>query len=145
VGRIVITSLYNKAHPFIRYDLGDLGTLSKTSTAQQPILEKLTGRTSDLVKLPSGKKAAGLTFYYVTKTIIENDGQVKEFIIEQLKLDTFKISYTSTNALTEKHLNDIKKAISKYLEPNLVVNFERKEILKRSKSGKLKQFKSYLS
>lgn len=144
-GRIVITSLYNKAHPFIRYDLGDLGTLSKTSTAQQPILEKLTGRTSDLVKLPSGKKAAGLTFYYVTKTIIENDGQVKEFIIEQLKLDTFKISYTSTNALTEKHLNDIKKAISKYLEPNLVVNFERKEILKRSKSGKLKQFKSYLS
>ncbi|WP_147676984.1 phenylacetate--CoA ligase family protein [Algibacter pacificus] len=144
-GRIVITSLYNKAHPFIRYDLGDLGTLSKTSTARQPILEKLTGRTSDVVKLPSGKKAAGLTFYYVTKTIIENDGQVKEFIIEQLKLDTFKISYTSTNALTEKHLNDIKKAISKYLEPNLIVTFERKPILKRSKSGKLKQFKSYLS
>src|SRR5690606_36627495 len=31
-GRVVITSLYNKAHPFIRYDLGDIGKLSKNST-----------------------------------------------------------------------------------------------------------------
>ena len=144
-GRIVITSLYNKAHPFIRYDLGDIGTLSKKSTLQKPILEKLVGRTSDLVMLPSGKKAAGLTFYYVTKTIIENDGNVKEFIIEQLKLDTFKISYVSNKLLTEENLEHIKKAISKYLEPHLIVVFERKEKLERSKSGKLKQFKSYLS
>ncbi|MCL5127268.1 phenylacetate--CoA ligase family protein [Algibacter sp. L4_22] len=144
-GRIVITSLYNKAHPFIRYDLGDIGTLSKKSTLQKPILEKLVGRTSDLVMLPSGKKAAGLTFYYVTKTIIENDGNVKEFIIEQLKLDTFKISYVSNKLLTKENLEHIKKAISKYLEPHLIVVFERKEKLERSKSGKLKQFKSYLS
>jgi len=144
-GRIVITSFYNKAHPFIRYDLGDIGIISKTSRATQPILEKLIGRTSDLIKLPSGKKAAGLTFYYVTKKIIDNDGHVKEFIVEQLKLDTFKISYTSTTPLSEKYLIDIKKAISKYLEPNLTVIFERQQTLKRSKSGKLKQFKSYLS
>ncbi|WP_415865226.1 phenylacetate--CoA ligase family protein [Thalassobellus suaedae] len=143
-GRVVITSLYNKAHPFIRYDLGDIGTLSKMSTPQKPILEKLIGRTNDIVVLPSGKKAAGLTFYYVTKTIIEDDGNVKEFIIEQLKLDTFKISYVSHKFLTEKNLNAIKGAISKYLEPNLTVLFERKQILERSKSGKLKQFKSYL-
>ncbi|WP_158846551.1 phenylacetate--CoA ligase family protein [Algibacter sp. L1A34] len=143
-GCIVITSLYNKAHPLIRYDLGDIGTLSKKSTLQKPILEKLVGRTSDLVMLPSGKKAAGLTFYYVTKTIIENDGNVKEFIIEQLKLDTFKISYVSNKLLTEENLEHIKKAISKYLEPHLIVVFERKEKLERSKSGKLKQFKSYL-
>lgn len=28
-GRIVITSLYNKAHPFIRYDIGDIGVLDE--------------------------------------------------------------------------------------------------------------------
>ncbi|MFI1744769.1 phenylacetate--CoA ligase family protein [Thalassobellus sediminis] len=143
-GRIVITSLYNKAHPFIRYDLGDIGTLSKLSTPEKPILEKLIGRTNDIVVLPSGKKAAGLTFYYVTKTIIEDDGNVKEFIIEQLKLDTFKISYTSHTNLSEENFNNIKSAVSKYLEPNLIVLFERKQLLERSKSGKLKQFKSYL-
>ncbi len=143
-GRIIITSLYNKAHPFIRYDLGDIGTLSKLSTPQKPILEKLIGRTNDIVVLPSGKKAAGLTFYYVTKTIIEDDGNVKEFIIEQLKIDTFKISYVSNTTLSEENFSAIKSAISKYLEPNLTVLFERKQLLERSKSGKLKQFKSYL-
>ena len=144
LGRVVITSLYNKAHPFIRYDIGDIGKLSKESTLQFPILESLIGRTDDIIKLPSGKKAAGLTFYYVTKTIIEDDGNVKEFIIEQLKIDTFKISYVSGYRLSEEKLTNIKKAIVKYLEPNLNVYFERKVVLERSNSGKLKQFKSYL-
>ncbi|MDO7172165.1 phenylacetate--CoA ligase family protein [Mariniflexile sp. AS56] len=143
-GRVVITSLYNKAHPFIRYDLGDIGKLSKSSTSIKPVLETLIGRTNDIVKLPSGKKAAGLTFYYVTKTVIEDDNNVKEFIIEQLKLDSFKISYVSRDELSEEKLASIKNAITTYLEPNLKVLFERKGALKRSNRGKLKQFKSYL-
>ena len=143
-GRVVITSLYNKAQPLIRYDLGDIGKLSKDSTSQIPILESLIGRTDDIVRLPSGKKAAGLTFYYVTKTIIEDDGNVKEFIIKQLKLDTFKISYVSSYELSEEKLTNIRTAIAKYLEPDLNIYFEQKTALERSKSGKLKQFKSYL-
>lgn len=141
-GKVVITSLYNKAHPFIRYQLGDIGTLSEKSTLQKPILKNLIGRTNDIAILPSGKRAAGLTFYYVTKTIIENDGNVKEFIIEQLKLDTFKISYVSETLLSEEKTQLIKDAVTKYLEPDLTVNFERKTVLKRAKSGKLKQFSS---
>tara|TARA_R110002049_G_scaffold2365_1_gene17243 strand:+ start:9936 stop:11297 length:1362 start_codon:yes stop_codon:yes gene_type:complete len=143
-GRIVITSLHNKAHPFIRYDLGDIGKLSKNSTPQKPILEKLIGRTNDIIALPSGKKAAGLSFYYVTKTIIEDSANIKEFVIEQLKLDTFKISYVSLNTLSEEEKTKIKTAISEYLEPNLTVAFEQKQSLDRSSRGKLKQFKSYL-
>lgn len=143
-GRIVITSLYNKAHPFIRYDLGDIGRLSKNSTLQKPILKTLIGRTNDIVVLPSGKKAAGLTFYYVTKTVIEDDSNVKAFIIEQLKLDTFKITYTSGVLIPEDKINEIKKAIETYLESGLTIVFERKEKLLRTPKGKLKQFKSYL-
>jgi phenylacetate-CoA ligase len=143
-GRLVITSLYNKAHPFIRYDLGDIGKLSKASTLNKPILETLIGRTNDIVSLPSGKKAAGLTFYYVTKIVIEDDGNVKEFIIEQLKLDTFKVTYVSNSELSSEKKTKIKEAVTKYLEPNLQVVFERKIALERSKSGKLKQFTSYL-
>ncbi len=143
-GRVVITSLSNKAHPFIRYDLGDIGKLSETSTLNKPILETLIGRTNDIVSLPSGKKAAGLTIYYVTKTIIEDDGNVKEFIIEQLKLDTFKITYVSNSELSSEKITKIKESIAKYLEPNLQVVLERKTALGRSKSGKLKQFTSYL-
>ncbi|WP_092206765.1 phenylacetate--CoA ligase family protein [Bizionia echini] len=143
-GRIVITSLYNQAHPFIRYDIGDIGILSEKSTTKKPILKKLIGRTNDLAVLPSGKKAAGLTFYYITKRIIEDDGLVKEFVIQQTHLDTFKIIYVSSKGLSEEKMQQICDEMTRYLEPNLTVLFERQDALERSKSGKLNQFSSQI-
>lgn len=143
-GRIVITSLYNKAHPFIRYDLGDIAVLSKKSTPKKPILEKLIGRTNDIAELPSGKKAAGLTFYYITKSIIEDAGNVKEFVIEQHTKSQFKIKYTSDKTLSSDNIKQILKDIETYLEKGLSVEFEKLDYIERSKSGKLKQFKSFL-
>jgi len=143
-GRVVITSLYNNAHPFIRYDIGDIGVLSKKSSLKTPVLETLIGRTNDIAYLPSGKKAAGLTFYYITKSIIEDDGNVKEFVIEQLQKDTFKINYVSALPLSEDKIKTITKEMTNYLEDGLTILFERKEQLERSKSGKLKQFSSLL-
>lgn len=143
-GRIVITSLYNKAHPFIRYDIGDIGILDEKSTSKKPILKKLIGRTNDIALLPSGKKSPGLTFYYVTKSIIEDDGNVKEFVIKQTKIDTFDIEYVSQKELNNNQIKTIEKAISTYLENGLHFNFIRKEKLTRSKSGKLKQFVSLI-
>ena len=144
-GRIVITSLYNKAHPFIRYDIGDVGVLDEKSTFRKPILKKLTGRTNDVALLPSGKKSPGLTFYYVTKSIIEDDGNVKEFVIKQTKIDTFDIDYVSRIELTSAQIKKIEKAISTYLESGLTFRFTRKSTLERSKSGKLKQFVSIVN
>jgi phenylacetate-CoA ligase len=143
-GRIVITSLFNKAHPFIRYDIGDIGILDKKSTPKKPILKKLIGRTNDIALLPSGKKSPGLTFYYVTKSIIEDDGIVKEFVIKQTKIDTFEIEYVSQTELNEEQIQKIEAAIALYLENGLIFTFIRKEKLERSKSGKLKQFVSLL-
>ena len=143
-GRIVITSLFNKAHPFIRYEIGDIGILDEKSTPQKPILKKLIGRTNDIAILPSGKKSPGLTFYYVTKSIVEDDGNVKEFIIKQTQLDCFEIEYVSENELDSNQIQKIKEAITLYLEPNLNFTFTRKTVLERTNRGKLKQFKSYL-
>lgn len=141
-GRIVITSLFNRAHPMIRYDIGDTGILDISSTAKRPILKKLIGRTNDIAVLPSGKTVPGLTFYYVTKSIIEDDGNVKEFVVEQTALDTFKITYVSEQILSENKITLIKNALMKYLEDNLKLEFERVNVLDRSRRGKLKQFSS---
>ena len=143
-GRLVITSLYNKSQPFIRYDIGDIGILSKKSTLKTPILKKLIGRTNDIVVLPSGKKAAGLTFYYITKSIIEKDGSVKEFVVEQHTISQFKIIYVSSKNLSVEKKELIKKEVETYLESGLDITFEKQESLKRSKSGKLKQFSSLI-
>lgn len=143
-GRIVITSLYNKAHPFIRYDIGDIGILDEQSTLKKPILKKLIGRTNDVAFLPSGKKSPGLTFYYITKSIVEDDGNVKEFVVKQTKIDAFEIDYVSDKPLTEIQIKNIEKAITTYLETGLHLVFNRKEKLERGINGKLKQFVSLL-
>lgn len=142
VGRIVITSFYNKAHPFIRYDIGDMGALSRKSTPKKPILEKLQGRTNDIARLPSGKVVPGLTFYYVTKSIIQDDGNVEEFVIEQTALDTFMFIYTAQRPLSTEQQDAIKKATATYLEEGLKVDFIKVTTMDRSDRGKLKQFTS---
>jgi phenylacetate-CoA ligase len=144
-GKIVVTSLYNKAHPFIRYDIGDLGILSLKSSTKKPILEKLSGRTNDIAILPSGKEAAGLTFYYITKSVIEDDGNVREFIIEQHTKEHFKVKYISKEVLSETKQETITGEMKRYLEPGITIEFERLESLKRTKAGKLKQFVSLIN
>ncbi|RZJ71980.1 phenylacetate--CoA ligase family protein [Flavobacterium sp.] len=139
-GRIVVTSLDNKAHPFIRYDVGDRGILDEKSTPKKPILKKLVGRTSDFALLPSGKKPAGMTFYSLTKKIFEDDGNVGEFVIRQTEIDKFEIDYTSRRQLTEGEENRISKIMTDYLEPGLTFAYNRKPTLERTSAGKLKQF-----
>lgn len=141
-GRIVITSLYNKAHPFIRYDIGDTGALTENSSAKNPVLKSLLGRTNDVAVLPSGKVVPGLTFYYVTKSIIENDGLIKEFIVQQTEPGAFRIVYVSEKELQPEKKQKIEEAMVTYLEEGLEVEFEHKKTLNRSKRGKLKQFES---
>lgn len=139
-GNIVITSLYNQAHPFIRYKIGDIGVLDEKSNPQKPILKKLVGRTNQFAVLPSGKKVPALSFYYVTKSVIEDSSLVKEIKITQETLSEFRIEYCAEKDLTASKKEQITKAIATYLEPGLRLKFKRSDQLERSKSGKLKQF-----
>jgi phenylacetate-CoA ligase len=141
-GRLVLTSFTTEGTPLIRYDIGDTGTLAKSSTHKHPVLLNLTGRTNDVARLADGKVVPGLTFYYVTKSIIEDAGSIKEFLIVQTNLDKFKIEYVSEAALTANQIQKILSAIETFVGKNLQVEFEKMSILKRNKSGKLKQFTS---
>ncbi len=141
-GRIIVTSLYNKAQPMIRYEVGDIGILDENSTPKNPILKKLSGRTNDVAVLPSGKLSPGMTFYSITKKLFGDEGNVKEFVIIQTKKDTFEIHYTSASELDSAEVTNITTVFATYLEPGLNLIFIRKEKIERGKSGKLKQFVS---
>lgn len=143
-GKIVVTCLYNFAHPFIRYEVGDYGILDEKSTAKKPLLKKLIGRTNDVAVLPSGKKPAGMTFYSITKKLFGDEGKVREFVIRQTKIDTFEIDYTSEKPLNTAEIEHIETVFSDYLEPGLQYVFQHKSVLERNTSGKLKQFTSLL-
>jgi phenylacetate-CoA ligase len=139
-GRVVVTSLYNRAMPFVRYDLGDRAVMSNKTKKGQQILERVLGRTNDIIKLPSGKISPGLTFYYISKKILESGSGIKEFIVKQKSIDFFSLEYVSSNELSPEERNLIFSAMNQYLEPGLKCEFLRKEHIERTQAGKLKHF-----
>jgi len=143
-GNITVTSLYNKAHPFIRYQVGDIGIISPETTNGERILSQLTGRTNDIAILPSGKEVPGYTFVYITKTITNQSGKVKEIRIIQNSRDHFTVNYSADSDLTAEEIKKIETAFFKYLEDGVKITINRIDHIPRASSGKLKQFTSEL-
>ena len=139
-GKLLVTSLYNRAFPFIRYELGDIVSISRNLSGNNHVLGSLIGRTNDFAILPSGKKSAGLTFYYVSKKILESGGFVKEFIVKQTSPSHFVFEYIAINNLEKSQKRTIEKILTQYLEPGIDCEFNRVEKITRSQSGKLKHF-----
>jgi len=93
-----------------------------------------------MILLPSGKKSPGLTFYYISRSILESSGSLKEFIIRQTSKNTFIFDIVSDNDLSNKEIEKIKDKMDTYLEPGLKIIINRVELIKRPKSGKIKHF-----
>ena len=81
----------------------------------------------------------------MTKKIIDNDSSVKEFVITQTHTNAFLIKYVSNFEMDQNLVKKLKKELAAYLEPNLDVLLIRKDVIARSKSGKLKQFTSHVN
>jgi phenylacetate-CoA ligase len=142
-GRIVVTSLTNKAMPFIRYEIGDVGILARDEKGL--VIQKLSGRINDTIVLPSGKKSPGLTFYYVSRSILESSGVLKEFMIRQTAIDSFEFDVVADRALTEQETSEIRSKMVQYLEPGLKLKINRVEKISRPASGKIKHFYSEIN
>lgn len=141
-GRILITSLSNKAMPIIRYEIGDIGVIERDEDGL--ILKKLCGRVSDVINLPSGRIAGGLTFYYVARSIMEENNIVREFIVRQTRLDTFIFDMVTDRDLTSDEILSLQIQLNEYLEPGLTLIINRVDKIDRPSSGKLKHFYSQL-
>lgn len=57
-GRVLVTSLHSFAMPLLRYEVGDLAQWGPACDCgvQTPVIERILGRTRDLVRLPNGSQ-----------------------------------------------------------------------------------------
>lgn len=141
-GRIILTALHNKAMPFIRYEIGDRAVIEPGNNPVR--IKKLLGGVNDNIILPSGKESPGITFYFISRNILETSGVLREFIIKQIALDKFVFEVVSDNEIPEKNKQLIQKRMDTYLEPGLNFEIKRVDKIERTKSGKMKHFHSYL-
>lgn len=89
-GRIVLTNLNNLAMPFVRYAIGDLGSLSVAICPcgrGLPLLAHVAGRSSDQLVLPSGR---GLLMWFFTTLFRQTPG-IDAFQVRQTAPDHIDI------------------------------------------------------
>lgn len=144
-GPMLVTSLFNKAFPCIKYQIGDIATIRHKPGEKYRELVQLDGRVNDLIHLPSGKTSPGLTFYYISRSILESSGVLKEFIIRQISPSVFVFDAVTDRDLTPEELADMQQKMDSYLEPGLELRINRVTHIERPASGKIKHFYSELS
>lgn len=146
-GDVVITSLCNKATPFIRYNLGDRAILHKNCNCacgnKGDIIELTSGRNNDWILNEDGTKVNAYIFARAVECInYEFDNAVKQFQIIQTDYDAFTVRL----ALDDMSVADeIEEVFAEYvLQPSLQYaeyNFEFfRFLLPDGRSGKLKYF-----
>jgi len=142
--KVVSTGFWNMAMPLIRYDMGDIVTISDESCPcgrHFQVVESIEGREGVVIKTPSGREfgAAILThLLYGTNHILESQ-------IIQDSLDHITIEYVPDKDFYRDDLGAFEKLITRHLPDELKVTLKQVEKVKRTLSGKVKPVVSHIT
>jgi len=141
-GRLLCTCLYNKATPFIRYEVGDLVIMERINGRTR--IKSLEGRVTETITLPSGKTVTGLTIYYILDEIGNLINGVQEYRILQYERGKFQVEVVGDVHLSSKEQDNLESLFNQYLETGLDVKIKPVEHIKRKANGKFKPFVSII-
>ncbi|WP_431133113.1 hypothetical protein [Psychroserpens mesophilus] len=140
MGHVLVTSLTNKAMPLIRYQLGDLAIklpkelYPKHRLKQYPLLQKVVGRETDIVKTTKG---ITLNVHSFTG-VLEYFQDIKQYKIIQNNLNNIIIEYIVDEAsrFNPSVLETIKHKLNTLTHHSLEITFRKVQVIKPTKSGK---------
>ena len=147
LGYVVATSLDAYAMPLIRFYTGDLAIrLPKDKYPKQremnfPLLEKIIGRDTDIVKTRSGKS---MIVHFFTG-IFEFIPEIIQFQVIQHNLDEIEINYIPCEDFSEQTLRNIELQIHSYLNEKYSIIWRKVNVIHPTPSGKPQIIKSYLA
>lgn len=113
LGRIVVTDLFNKALPMIRYDTGDVGIMEKIEINGKPypVLSKVEGRKMDLVYDTDGNLIS--SFLFSTKMKEYTEIVQFQFIQHTQKKYEFKLNTEDEFLKQPKLVGEFKNILGK--------------------------------
>ncbi len=146
LGKVLVTRFDNFAMPLIRYYLGDLvETEEKNDSSCRcgrhlPLLRRIVGRDTDIVKTRSGKR---MIVHFFT-AIFEHVPQIKQFKVVQKSLDEIEIHYVRENDFVFDVIENVEKKIHHHLGEKLPVKWIETDSIAPTKSGKPQIIQSFL-
>ena len=152
VGNIILTDLFNKAFPMIRYKVGDIGKI-KSTESNGPFrkkFEKLYGRENDIIRLSNGRQLPGFSLikpfdYFFEEKFEFNLGKVREFIFRQHDLDKFTLDIVSDYDINVNEEIEMKNLFKTILKLNINLKINRVNNLESLRNGKMNQFHSLMN
>lgn len=137
-GRVVITDFHNAATPFIRYEIGDLGTMAPQDELCPcglpfPLITNVDGRLQDVIHTPDGGVVTGL---YVTFTM-RQFGWIEGYQVVQNERDRIVVKLLSSVELTPELTSPVSELLRKKLGAGMRIDYERVDELIRRESGKV--------
>lgn len=140
--RIVVTPLYMRSMPLIRYDIGDTAALAgRTCTCGRslPLLEQLQGRRDDCITLPSGRVVLPVGSF---ANVIEAESDVVEYYVTQEKLDLIVVQLVLRDQAVSAVLTTVEQGIRELVHWEAVVKVVSVDSIKRDGSSKLRRIAS---
>jgi phenylacetate-CoA ligase len=133
--------------PVIRYDIGDDASKSTKLCdcgLNLSILDKVEGRSSDIVLTPDGRVYHSIIFYYILKDLTQRIGQIKQFKVRQTDVNRLEFHIFKTNRASNEAENFIRKQVREKFGHCMNLEFFYHDQIEREKSGKLRDFETAL-
>jgi phenylacetate-CoA ligase len=143
-GELVVTDLYSREFPFLRYATGDVGVRSSRKCAcgrPLPLLERIEGRTTDFITAPDGTVMHALSLIYILREI---EG-IEQFRIRQRALACFHVELVRNQRYRMESESRIRAGLERRLRAPLTVTIEYLPGLAPEASGKFRQVISDLA
>ncbi|MFC2046292.1 phenylacetate--CoA ligase family protein, partial [Chloroflexota bacterium] len=134
LGSVILTNLSNDAMPFIRYQIGDLATLSDVACAcgrGLPVADSIQGRESDIVVTPNGSY---LSIHFFLPAF--RSSNVDQFQVIQHKLDYLEVMIVKSSKYRDSDIEHIVDTIRAAGGDHLKVDLQFVEQIPPTRSGK---------
>jgi len=140
-GKIVCTSLFNMAMPFIRYEIGDVGVPTDEQCLcgrTLPLMKIVEGRTDDFLVTTKGRVVSPTIFFPYPFANFEG---IKQFRVIQRKRNEITIQIAANENFTNSAhvLEKAQKKIRRVFGEDMEVNFQILDAIPKDHNGKLRK------
>ena len=143
-GEVVLTDLYSPEVPLIRYRLGDVAVPSDGAPCAcgrgLPTIERVEGRTSQMIVLPGGRAVHSEVFAYISDAMGEVDRRIEGFRVRKTGDAAFTVQLVAQEPLAPATLDTLRGIVARVLGPQVELEVEQVRELPRDPSGKLRYF-----
>ncbi len=147
-GKLFVTDLHNFAMPLIRYEVGDFATLANSSCECRrglPLIEKIHGRTYDLIIDPDGTLLHPEVIMYIFEELKSQNAGIKQFQVIQISRDQLSITIVPEGNYDKSSEKVIQNRIQEKIHPRIKTDFKYSDHIDRENSGKIRIIKSSIA